>query len=75
MAFDAVILATTSTEAARLVSQAAQTAPYDMAVQMCDWGACAQALRFEAITTVYVQGVAPPNGALLPRPPNWPSPM
>lgn len=68
MAFDAVILATTSTEAARLVSQAAQTAPYDMAVQMCDWGACAQALRFEAITTVYVQGVAPPNGALLPRP-------
>lgn len=68
MAFDAVILATTSTEAARLASQAAQTAPYDMAVPLCDWAACAQALRFEAITTVYVQGVAPPNGALLPRP-------
>ncbi len=68
MAFDAVILATTSTEAARLVSQAAQTAPYDMAVPLCDWAACAQALRFEAITTVYLQGTPPPNGALLPRP-------
>ena len=68
MAFDAVILATTSTEAARLVSQAAQTAPYDMAVPLCDWAACAQALRFGASTTVYLQGTPPPNGALLPRP-------
>lgn len=68
MVFDAVILAASSTEAARLVSQCAQSAPYAMAVPLCDWAACAQALRFEAITTVYVQGLAPPSGALLPRP-------
>ncbi|WP_027996882.1 hydroxysqualene dehydroxylase HpnE [Simplicispira psychrophila] len=68
MVFDAVILATSSTEAARLVSHCAQSAPYAMTVPLCDWAACAQALRFEAITTVYVQGVAPPSGALLPRP-------
>lgn len=68
MVFDAVILATSNTEAARLVSHCAQSAPYAMAVPLCDWAACAQALCFEAITTVYVQGAAPPNGALLPRP-------
>ena len=68
MVFDAVILATSSTEAARLVSQCAQSAPYALTVPLCDWAACAQALRFEAITTVYVQGVAPASGALLARP-------
>ena len=68
MAFNAVIQATSSTEAARLVSHCAQSTPYAMTVPLCDWAACAQALRFEAITTVYVQGTAPPSGALLPRP-------
>ena len=68
MPFDAVLLATPSTEAARLVSQCAQSAPYALTVQMCDWAASAQALRFEAITTVYAQGTPHANGRLLPEP-------
>lgn len=67
-AFDAVLLATPSTEAARLVSQCAQTAPYALTVPMCDWAAGAQALRFEAITTVYAQGAPHADGRLLPEP-------
>src|SRR3990167_5859509 len=67
-AFDAVVLATSSTEAARLVSQCAQTAPYALTVPMCDWSASAQALRFEAITTVYAQGTPHADGRLLPEP-------
>ena len=66
--FDAVILATCSTEAARLVSQCAQNVPSALSAPLHDWAACAQALRFEAITTVYVQGAAPSSGALLPHP-------
>ena len=66
--FDAVLLATPSTEAARLVSQCAQSAPYALTVQMCDWAAGAQALRFEAITTVYAQGTPHADGRLLPEP-------
>jgi len=66
--FDAVLLATPSTEAARLVSLCAQTAPYALTVQMCDWAASAQALRFEAITTVYAQGTPHADGRLLPEP-------
>lgn len=66
--FDAVLLATSSTEAARLVSQCAQSAPYALTVQMCDWAASAQALRFEAITTVYAQGTPHADGRLLPEP-------
>jgi len=66
--FDAVLLATPSTEAARLVSQCAQSAPYALTVQMCDWAASAQALRFEAITTVYAQGTPHADGRLLPEP-------
>ena len=66
--FDAVVLATSSTEAARLVSHSAQTAPYSMTVPLCDWAACAQALRFRAITTVYAQGTPPAQGHLLPEP-------
>lgn len=68
MPFDAVLLATPSTEAARLVSQCAQSAPYALTVQMCDWAASAQSLRFEAITTVYAQGTPHANGRLLPEP-------
>lgn len=51
--FDRVLLATASTEAARLVSRCAETAPIELTVPLCDWAASAQALRFEAITTVY----------------------
>ena len=69
MGFDAVIVATCSTEAARLVSQCLPScAPEHSAPALRDWVACTQALRFEAITTVYVQGSAPPGGTLLPRP-------
>lgn len=57
--FDAVILATPNTEAARIVSRCAQTVPYSMAVPLCDWAASAQALQFEAIATVYVQCPVP----------------
>jgi len=66
--FDAVLLAIPSTEAARLVSQCAQSAPYALTVQMCDWAASAQALRFEAITTVYAQGSPHADGSLLAEP-------
>lgn len=66
--FGAVVLATSSTEAARIISHCAQTAPFAMAVPLCDWAACAQALRFEAITTVYAQGPVRPDGLLLPAP-------
>lgn len=49
--FDAVLLATTPTEAARLVHAAgADTSHSDV---FRDWAAKASALRFEAITTVY----------------------
>jgi squalene-associated FAD-dependent desaturase len=66
--FDAVLLATPSTEAARLVSQCAHTAPYAWTVALCDWAASAQALRFEAITTVYLQAVPGAGGRTLPLP-------
>lgn len=66
--FDAAILATPSSEAARLVFQCAQSAPFTMAVPLCDWAACAQALRFEAITTVYAQGTPGPGGHTLRAP-------
>ncbi|MBS0507333.1 MAG: FAD-dependent oxidoreductase [Proteobacteria bacterium] len=49
--FDAVLLATSSTEAARLVAQA--DTRYAPALQA--WAACAQALRFGAIATVYLE--------------------
>ena len=68
MRFDAAVLATSSTEAARLVSHCAQTVPFSMAVPLCDWAACAQALRFEAITTVYAQGTARGDGTVLNAP-------
>ena len=68
MRFDAVVLATSSREAARLVSQCAQTVPFSMTVALCNWAACAQALQFEAITTVYLQGTARPGGHVLDAP-------
>ena len=68
MRFDAVVLATSSREAARLVSHCAQTVPFSLTVTLCDWAACAQALGFEAITTVYAQGTARPDGTVLDAP-------
>ncbi|MBF5006603.1 FAD-dependent oxidoreductase [Diaphorobacter sp. NR2-3-3-1] len=49
--FDAVLLATPSAETARLVASAAT--PDDHAMR--DWAACAQALQFGAIATVYLR--------------------
>ena len=68
MPFDGVVLATASAEAARLVSRTAQTAPIDLTVPLCDWAGCAQALRFQAITTVYAAAIAPTSGRTLSAP-------
>jgi squalene-associated FAD-dependent desaturase len=69
--FDAVVLATTSTEAARLVetAHAAPTTlqgPESAALQA--WARRAQALRFTAIATVYAQTAEPPHGLALSQP-------
>ncbi|QIL83660.1 desaturase [Diaphorobacter sp. HDW4A] len=63
-AFDAVLLATPSAEAARLVLSAAT--PHDQA--MHDWAACTQALQFGAIATVYLRVRGGDNKALLAHP-------
>ncbi len=60
--FDAVLLACPSTEAARLLEPAASGAADPQALR--EWAACASALRFEAITTVYAWSEA----ARLPSP-------
>jgi squalene-associated FAD-dependent desaturase len=68
--FDAVVLATTSTEAARLV-QTAQSAPTTQgpeAAALQAWARSAQALRFTAIATVYAQTAVPPQGPALRQP-------
>lgn len=62
--FDIVILASASTEAARLLADAAPHAPAALAISMRRWGDVAHALPFEAITTVYAWG----QGASLPHP-------
>ena len=69
--FDAVVLATTSTEAARLVETARATpttlqGPEAAALQA--WARRAQALRFTAIATVYAQTAEPPHGPVLSQP-------
>lgn len=61
--FDAVLLACPSTEAARLVAQCAQAAPLTDAVALCDWAASAETLRFESITTSYLQAEAAHSGS------------
>ncbi|MFY3386570.1 hydroxysqualene dehydroxylase HpnE [Paracidovorax sp. MALMAid1276] len=69
--FDAVVLATPSTEAARLVRVAQPTLPAPDAARAGAWAATAEALRFTAIATVYAQASAPhigANGAVLPEP-------
>jgi squalene-associated FAD-dependent desaturase len=51
--FDAVVWATSSSNAALALTEYAQAAPETIATPMQQWIAHAQALRFEAITTVY----------------------
>ncbi|WP_210546707.1 hydroxysqualene dehydroxylase HpnE [Rhodoferax sp. PAMC 29310] len=51
--FDAVILATSSAHAARLLENTAQAAPAPLITQLQDWIAVTAALQFEAIATVY----------------------
>ncbi|MDE2413572.1 MAG: hydroxysqualene dehydroxylase HpnE [Comamonadaceae bacterium] len=63
--FDAVLLATGNTEAARLVAQAGAPAEQRLALQA--WASGAQALRFRAIATVYAEQPTA-RGALLVRP-------
>jgi squalene-associated FAD-dependent desaturase len=68
-AFDAVVLATPSTEAARLVEAAAQALPGTAATPLQAWAARARSLRFTAIATVYAEASAPgPGAAMLPAP-------
>jgi squalene-associated FAD-dependent desaturase len=62
--FEAVILATSSTESARMLTYCAIAAPKLIALKMQAWADLADKLSFEAITTVYAW--AP--GAALPHP-------
>ncbi|WP_066707415.1 hydroxysqualene dehydroxylase HpnE [Curvibacter delicatus] len=62
--FDAVLLAASASESARLLMEYAPDAPDSIANSLTTWTATAQALRYEAITTVYAWG----NGASLPAP-------
>ena len=62
--FDAVIWATSSSNAALALMESAQAAPETIANQLQTWAATAAALQFEAIATVYAH--AP--DATLPRP-------
>ncbi len=51
--FDAIILATSASEASQMLMDSASTAPDSIATQMRVWAAVARDLRFEAIATVY----------------------
>ena len=66
--FDAVVLATTSTEAARLVRSASATLPGPAAAALQGWAATAEALRFTAIATVYARIHPTPRAAVLAQP-------
>ncbi|SFE00718.1 hydroxysqualene dehydroxylase HpnE [Paracidovorax konjaci] len=70
-AFDAVVLAASSTEASRLVEGAAQALPPAEAAPLRAWAATAGALPFTAIATVYARLPAGQPGPATP----WPSPM
>lgn len=63
-AFDAVVLATSSVEAARLVADMATQTPAPARDALEHWAATANAMRFEAITTVYAWA----RHATLPHP-------
>jgi squalene-associated FAD-dependent desaturase len=62
--FDVAILASSPSESVRVLDHASQTAPESIANQMRQWARTTQALRFEAITTVYAWA----SGAALDRP-------
>jgi len=62
--FDAVMLATSASDALRLLDQAAISASAPVTDSMSQWAVRARALQFEAITTVYAWG----EGARLPEP-------
>jgi squalene-associated FAD-dependent desaturase len=56
--FDAVILATSASNAAQVLITSAQYATKDIANKMQSWVTVTRALRFEAIATVYAWGAA-----------------
>lgn len=62
--FDAVIIATSSSESARMLTRCSIVAPESIAKKMQAWADMAEQLLFEAITTVYAWA---PN-ATLPHP-------
>jgi squalene-associated FAD-dependent desaturase len=62
--FDTVLLATASSDAARLLGEAAPACLPAVAADLHAWAGTAQALAFEAIATVYAWG----QGVTLPRP-------
>lgn len=62
--FDAVLLATAASDAAKLLAESASAAPESIANKLSAWCATASALQFEAIATVYAWGA----NACLPAP-------
>ena len=62
--YDAVILAVSSHEAVRALSNMEARAPREIADEVAEWTGCARALPQEMIATVYAWG----EGAALPRP-------
>ena len=69
-AFDAVIWATSASNAAAMLMDSAGAAPDSIANSLQAWSTTAAALRFEAIATVYAFApqAHPAQPALLPRP-------
>ncbi|MDR3453799.1 MAG: hydroxysqualene dehydroxylase HpnE [Rhodoferax sp.] len=69
-AFDRVILATSASDAAAVLSTYTPYAPETIAAQLQRWAGITRALRFEAITTVYALATpsASPSASLLPCP-------
>jgi squalene-associated FAD-dependent desaturase len=62
--FDAVVWATSASNAASALMEYAQNAPQSIALRMQTWATTAQALQFEAIATVYAHAA----GARLSQP-------
>ena len=58
--FDAVLWATSSSNAAKTLLESASTAPETIASQLHDWTRVTHDLAFEAIATVYAHGPQPP---------------
>ena len=64
--FDCVVLATSAPHAAQLLSDCALTAPAPLVKDLRRWSDTANALRHEAITTVYAQALAETGAGALP---------